>query len=209
MRTIACEAKTRLKTRQGGGSRRQIEPEDPGFAPGFCLEPHALKMPVCEVSRPCQCLRILLLRLSWYSGPFVDFANRSTILGWWRKCFWLSIVQALLLAFGMEFCSESLRWLFKLAGINAVFYFSSTVFRNAGIASDLVASASVGIVNLFASCVAACLMDRQGRRKLLIWSFTGMVSLHLSVSLTSLTPTQRITGHRLLSHSTPKTSSPQ
>ena len=37
----------------------------------------------------------------------------------------------------------------QLSGINAVFYFSSTVFRNAGISSDLFASVSVGIVNLF------------------------------------------------------------
>lgn len=36
----------------------------------------------------------------------------------------------------------------QLSGINAVFYFSSTVFRNAGISSDLIASVSVGAVNL-------------------------------------------------------------
>lgn len=171
-------------------------------------------------------------------GALVIGLPVETIPGWWRKCFWISTVPAVLLAFGMEFCSESPRWLFKrsrlveaeheieklwggayvkaaltdlirserheeeeqatfrelftdryrkvviigaalfafqqLAGINAVFYFSSTVFRNAGITSDVVASVSVGVVNLFASCVAACLMDSQGRRNLLIWSFTGM-----------------------------------
>ncbi|MCO5581659.1 hypothetical protein L7F22_035548 [Adiantum nelumboides] len=180
-------------------------------------------------------------------GALVAGLPVATIPGWWRKCFWISTVPALLLAFGMEFCSESPRWLFKrsrlsdaeheierlwggsyvkialselirserheedeqatfkelltdryrkvvvigaalfafqqLAGINAVFYFSSTVFRNAGITSDLVASVSVGIVNLLASCIAACLMDRQGRRKLLIWSFTGMFAALVSQSL--------------------------
>ncbi|CAK9871193.1 unnamed protein product [Sphagnum jensenii] len=62
----------------------------------------------------------------------------------------------------------------QFAGINAVFYFSSTVFRAAGMTSDVAASVSVGAVNLLASCLAAYLMDRLGRRSLLIVSFTGM-----------------------------------
>ncbi|KAH9571351.1 hypothetical protein CY35_02G090200 [Sphagnum magellanicum] len=62
----------------------------------------------------------------------------------------------------------------QFAGINAVFYFSSTVFRAAGMTSDVAASVSVGAINLLASCLAAYLMDRLGRRSLLIVSFTGM-----------------------------------
>lgn len=37
----------------------------------------------------------------------------------------------------------------QFAGINAVFYFSSAVFRQAGVTSDVAASVSVGAVNLF------------------------------------------------------------
>lgn len=62
----------------------------------------------------------------------------------------------------------------QLSGINAVFYFSSIVFRNAGVSSDVAASVYLGIVNLAASCLAAVLVDRQGRRNLLVWSFFGM-----------------------------------
>ncbi len=36
----------------------------------------------------------------------------------------------------------------QFAGINAVFYFSSTVFRAAGMTSDVAASVSVGAINL-------------------------------------------------------------
>jgi len=36
----------------------------------------------------------------------------------------------------------------QFAGINAIFYFSSTVFRKAGMASDVAASVLVGVVNL-------------------------------------------------------------
>eukprot|EP00250_Pteridium_aquilinum_P004433 c14644_g1_i1 orf=99-1547(+) len=162
----------------------------------------------------------------------------AAIPRWWRVCFWISSIPAALLLLGLEFCSESPRWLFKqsrwfeaeaaikklwgasnlkaaiadlvqgdskdkneqatyaelftkqyvkvilkgaailafqqFAGVNAVFYFSSTFFRNAGVTSNLAASVSVGFVNLFASCCAACLMDRLGRKTLLIWSFLGM-----------------------------------
>ena len=37
----------------------------------------------------------------------------------------------------------------QLAGINAVVYYSTSVFRSAGIASDVAASALVGASNVF------------------------------------------------------------
>ena len=37
----------------------------------------------------------------------------------------------------------------QLAGINAVVYYSTSVFRNAGIESDVAASALVGAANVF------------------------------------------------------------
>ncbi|KAJ7524070.1 hypothetical protein O6H91_18G076200 [Diphasiastrum complanatum] len=81
----------------------------------------------------------------------------------------------------------------QLSGINAIFYFSATVFRKAGVSSDVAASVCVGVINLLGSCIAAYLMDRKGRRSLLIWSFSGMAfamamqaavgSLHAASSL--------------------------
>ncbi|KAI5071703.1 hypothetical protein GOP47_0013954 [Adiantum capillus-veneris] len=62
----------------------------------------------------------------------------------------------------------------QFGGSNAVFYFSSTIFRNAGLTSSFAASVCIGFVNLFASCIAACLIDRLGRKTLLSWSFLGM-----------------------------------
>ena len=94
----------------------------------------------------------------------------------------------------------------QLAGINAVVYYSTSVFRNAGITSDVAASALVGAANVFGkftfisnkilisirevqnmfsdggyylligTMVASSLMDKQGRKSLLITSFSGMVS---------------------------------
>ncbi|ONK66388.1 uncharacterized protein A4U43_C06F7320 [Asparagus officinalis] len=71
----------------------------------------------------------------------------------------------------------------QLAGINAVVYYSTSVFRSAGIASDVAASALVGASNVFGTCVASSLMDRQGRKSLLITSFTGMAASMLLLSL--------------------------
>ncbi|EXC20499.1 Plastidic glucose transporter 4 [Morus notabilis] len=80
----------------------------------------------------------------------------------------------------------------QLAGINAVVYYSTSVFRSAGIASDVAASALVGAANVFGTAVASSLMDRQGRKSLLITSFAGMAAsmmlLSLSFTWTVLAP---------------------
>ncbi|WVZ18280.1 hypothetical protein V8G54_005602 [Vigna mungo] len=63
--------------------------------------------------------------------------------------------------------------LILLSGINAVFYFSSTVFKSAGVPSDL-ANVCIGIANLAGSIISMGLMDKLGRKVLLFWSFFGM-----------------------------------
>lgn len=93
----------------------------------------------------------------------------------------------------------------QLSGINAIFYFSSSVFRTAGVPSD-VANICVGLANLSGlsgsmplfftsimyfsasgkafffnmpvsgSIFAMVLMDKLGRRLLLLGSFMAMVS---------------------------------
>lgn len=71
----------------------------------------------------------------------------------------------------------------QLAGINAVVYYSTSVFRSAGIASDVAASALVGASNVFGTLIASSLMDKQGRKSLLITSFSGMAASMLLLSL--------------------------
>jgi Na+/melibiose symporter-like transporter len=70
----------------------------------------------------------------------------------------------------------------QFSGINAVVYFSTTVFRKAGVASDIAASALVGAANVFGTVVASALMDSQGRKKLLRSSFLGQVCAMLFTS---------------------------
>ncbi|KAL2321289.1 hypothetical protein Fmac_030258 [Flemingia macrophylla] len=71
------------------------------------------------------------------------------------------------------FIGSTLFALQQLSGINAVFYFSSTVFKSAGVPSDI-ANVCIGIVNLAGSIISMGLMDKLGRKVLLFWSFFGM-----------------------------------
>ncbi|OIT38043.1 PREDICTED: plastidic glucose transporter 4 isoform X2 [Nicotiana attenuata] len=71
----------------------------------------------------------------------------------------------------------------QFAGINAVVYYSTAVFRSAGISSDVAASALVGAANVFGTMVASSLMDKQGRKSLLLVSFTGMAASMMLLSL--------------------------
>ncbi|MBA0594025.1 hypothetical protein Gorai_010947, partial [Gossypium raimondii] len=74
--------------------------------------------------------------------------------------------------FRVVYIGSTLFALQQLSGINAVFYFSSSVFKSAGVPSD-VANALIGVANLTGSIVAMLLMDKLGRKLLLLWSFFG------------------------------------
>lgn len=52
----------------------------------------------------------------------------------------------------------------QFSGINAIVYFSSKVFRDAGVGSETLASAAVGVVNVVGTLVAGSLMDKAGRK---------------------------------------------
>ncbi|KAF8393388.1 hypothetical protein HHK36_021631 [Tetracentron sinense] len=87
--------------------------------------------------------------------------------------------------FRVVFIGSSLFALQQLSGINAVFYFSSTVFKSAGVPSDL-ANICIGIANISGSVIAMILMDKLGRKVLLLGSFSGMaVAMGLQVTAAS------------------------
>ncbi|KAI3898696.1 hypothetical protein MKW98_000809 [Papaver atlanticum] len=67
----------------------------------------------------------------------------------WRECFWVSAIPAAILALAMEFCAESPQWLHKCGG-------------------------SIGQGKHLRSIIAMTLMDKLGRKLLLLGSFFGM-----------------------------------
>ncbi|KAK1549666.1 hypothetical protein Q3G72_005800 [Acer saccharum] len=62
----------------------------------------------------------------------------------------------------------------QLSGINAVLFYSSTIFASAGVTSSNAATVGIGAVQVIATGVSASLIDRAGRRLLLIISSAGM-----------------------------------
>ncbi|XP_048137674.1 probable plastidic glucose transporter 1 isoform X2 [Rhodamnia argentea] len=64
----------------------------------------------------------------------------------------------------------------QFAGINGVLYFSSLTFQDVGITSGALASLLVGLTNFAGALCALYLMDKQGRKRLLVGSYIGMAA---------------------------------
>ncbi len=67
----------------------------------------------------------------------------------------------------------------QITGINTVIYFAPTIFQSAGLSSasvSILATAGVGAVNVLTTLVAMWLIDRVGRRVLLLVGLAGMAA---------------------------------
>ncbi|KAL4232111.1 major facilitator superfamily [Mactra antiquata] len=56
----------------------------------------------------------------------------------------------------------------QFSGINAIMFYTVSIFKSAGLENSEMATVLVGLVQVIATMVACTLMDRMGRRKLLI-----------------------------------------
>jgi len=75
------------------------------------------------------------------------------------------------------FCGVGLAIIQQVTGINTVIYYAPTIFEQAGFKSaetSIIATAGVGLVNVIMTIVAIPLLDRVGRRPLLLISLGGM-----------------------------------
>ena len=66
----------------------------------------------------------------------------------------------------------------QITGINTVIYYAPTLLQTAGFgnSSALLANVGVGLVNVLMTIVALWLLDRTGRRPLLLWGTAGMAA---------------------------------
>jgi len=79
----------------------------------------------------------------------------------------------------------------QFTGINSVIYFSSNIFKSAGFESTAMATLAsilVAIANIIATCVALYLVDRKGRRVLLLVSLSGMAVFISLLGMTFAVP---------------------
>lgn len=89
--------------------------------------------------------------------------------GNWADLFSPVVRPALIVGIGLFFLQQ-------LSGINAVIYFAPEVFREAGMgdtSTQILATVGIGIVNVLMTLVGMALIDRIGRRRLLVLGFAG------------------------------------
>ena len=68
----------------------------------------------------------------------------------------------------------------QITGINTVIYFAPTIFQSAGFghaSTSILATAGVGLVNFIMTSVALQLLDRVGRRTMLLCGLWGMLAM--------------------------------
>ncbi|WJX95398.1 hypothetical protein P8452_76723 [Trifolium repens] len=71
----------------------------------------------------------------------------------------------------------------QLSGINGVLFYSTSIFANAGISSSSAATVGLGAIQVIATGVATWLVDKSGRRVLLIISSSLMTASLFVVSI--------------------------
>ncbi|KAM3873231.1 solute carrier family 2, facilitated glucose transporter member 3 [Diretmus argenteus] len=73
----------------------------------------------------------------------------------------------------------------QLSGINAVFYYSTSIFATAGVTEPIYATIGAGVVNTVFTVVSLFLVERAGRRTLHLIGLAGMAisALFMTISL--------------------------
>lgn len=78
----------------------------------------------------------------------------------------------------------------QVTGINVITFYAPKILREAGFASisgAILATVAIGVINLIATLFSTWLLDRAGRRPLLLISFVGMALSFFIISLAFLT----------------------
>jgi MFS family permease len=95
--------------------------------------------------------------------------------GSWREVFSKNMKTVLIIGFGIAFFQQ-------ITGINAIFYYAPMIFEMAGGGKDVafMQAAILGLTNVVMTLVSMALIDRLGRKPLLI---IGSVGILISMSL--------------------------
>lgn len=97
--------------------------------------------------------------------------SHSTVRGRWSDLWAPTVRGALLVGVGLAIFQQ-------ITGINTVIYYAPTIIQSAGIPSAsgaILATAGIGVVNVIMTIVSMWLIDRVGRRPLLLVGTAGMI----------------------------------
>jgi len=101
-----------------------------------------------------------------------DIAREGRQLANWTALFTRRLRRPLIVGIGLAMFQQ-------ITGINTVIYFAPEIFQSSGLSSaatSILATAGVGAVNVIMTIVSIRLIDRAGRRVLLLWSLGGMTA---------------------------------
>jgi len=101
-----------------------------------------------------------------------DLESQKGLPHWWMAFRTRAARRALVI-------TTTLAVLQQFIGINAIIYYAPRIFQKAGFAdakAALWATLVVGVVNVVATFITMGMVDKSGRRTLLIWGLTGMVA---------------------------------
>jgi sugar porter (SP) family MFS transporter len=100
----------------------------------------------------------------------IERSVRTEGAGTWSDLIAPGVRLPLLLGVGLAILQQA-------TGINTVIYYAPTIFQFAGLAeatASIAATVGVGVVHVLVPLIARWLVDRAGRRPLLLWSLAGM-----------------------------------
>ncbi|CAE6531446.1 unnamed protein product [Rhizoctonia solani] len=87
----------------------------------------------------------------------------------------------------------------QLTGINFIFYYGTTFFVNSGIKNAYLINVLINVVNVVATLPAFILIDRMGRRSLLIWGAFFLCVFQLIIGIAGVTiSVENAAGQRML-----------
>jgi sugar porter (SP) family MFS transporter len=98
------------------------------------------------------------------------------------------ILPSLVAGIGLQILGQA-------SGVNTVIYYAPTIFTHAGLGSSaaILATVGIGVINMMTTLVGMALVDRVGRRRLLMTGVVimtvALVTLALTISICGLSPT--------------------
>ncbi|XP_041568231.2 solute carrier family 2, facilitated glucose transporter member 4 [Taeniopygia guttata] len=84
--------------------------------------------------------------------------------------------QPLIVTLGLQLAQQ-------LSGINAIFYYSTSIFEGAGLQDPAVGTIGTGVVNVAATALSVVLVERAGRRVLQLLGLLGMMGCATTLAL--------------------------
>ncbi|KAK2826509.1 hypothetical protein Q5P01_020723 [Channa striata] len=71
----------------------------------------------------------------------------------------------------------------QFSGINAIFYYSTSIFARAGVSQPVYATIGVGVINTIFTLVSVALVDKAGRRTLILAGLGGMCCCAIAMTM--------------------------